>query len=117
MILTCILLLAISTTPVVSVDSLSQSIIKNEVQVPQKDDSVLDILLVSAPAIGHLIPLSRLGQELTLRGHRVSLCTTVVGGWNVSKEIVQRHDISFISAGLDPHNRYDKMGTTLRPSM
>ena len=102
-----LLFVMITTTNVVHIASLSQRIvIKNEAQIPQKVDSALDIILVSAPAAGHLIPLSRLGQELAYRGHRVSLCTTVVVGWNFAQEVAMHHNISFISAGLDPQNRY-----------
>ena len=65
----------------------------------------LNILLVSAPAVGHMIPLASLGRELADRGHKVMLCSTVVQGAKFIGTIAENHGVEFLSAGVDPRNK------------
>lgn len=72
----------------------------------------LSILLVGPPLTGHLIPLLRLGKELVLHGHNVSLCTTEVAGLKSPRSIAEKHDVSFISAGSDGLTKEELDGWT-----
>ena len=64
------------------------------------------ILLVAPPAMGHIIPLLRLGEALVNRGHQVGFCTTEIAGVNITQEGCKQHGLKFISAGLDPYTWY-----------
>ena len=64
------------------------------------------ILLVAPPAIGHIIPLLRLGEELVKRGHRVGFCSTKISGVNITEESCKKYGLTFLNAGLDPYTWY-----------
>ncbi len=81
--------------------------------VPETPAATLSVLLVGPPLTGHLIPLLRLGKELAVRGHNVSLCTTEVAGHKSPLGIAEKHGVSFISAGQDPMKKEDLDGWTI----
>ncbi len=64
----------------------------------------LNILFVSAPAAGHIIPLITLANELKDRGHVTALCSTNVERF--PRNLVVASGAQFISAGNDPRTKY-----------
>ena len=64
------------------------------------------VLLVAPPAMGHIIPLLRLGEELVKRGHTVGFCTTKISGMNVTEESCKKYGLIYLNAGLDPYTWY-----------
>lgn len=64
------------------------------------------VLLVAPPAMGHIIPLLRLGEELVKRGHTVGFCTTKIIGVNITEESCRQHGLIYLNAGLDPYTWY-----------
>ena len=66
------------------------------------------VLLVAPPAVGHIIPLLRLGEELVKRGHTVGFCTTKISGVNITEESCKKYGLIYLNAGLDPYTWYVK---------
>ena len=64
------------------------------------------VLLVAPPAMGHIIPLLRLGEELVQRGHTVGFCTTKITGMNITEESCKKYGLIYLNAGLDPYTWY-----------
>jgi hypothetical protein len=64
------------------------------------------VLLVAPPAIGHIIPLLRLGEELVQRGHTVGFCSTKISGMNITEETCKKYGLIYLNAGLDPYTWY-----------
>lgn len=64
------------------------------------------VLLVAPPAMGHIIPLLRLGEELVKRGHTVGFCTTKISGVNITEESCNQYGLIYLNAGLDPYTWY-----------
>ena len=64
------------------------------------------VLLVAPPAMGHIIPLLRLGEELVKCGHMVGFCTTKISGINITKESCNKYGLIYLNAGLDPYTWY-----------
>ena len=73
------------------------------------DQRSAKILLVAPPAMGHIIPLLRLGEMLVKRGHQVGFCTTEVAGTNITQEGCKQYGIKFIAAGPDPFTWYTEV--------
>ena len=93
------LLLLLGNTP-----NLATSLVaKQDLTMGQKSAR---ILLVAPPAMGHIIPLFRLGEILVKRGHQVGFCTTEVAGTNITQECCKQYGIEFIAAGPDPFSWY-----------
>ena len=70
------------------------------------DEKNTRVLLVAPPAMGHIIPLLRLGKELVKRGHTVGFCTTKISGMNISEESCKKYGLIYLNAGLDPYTWY-----------
>ena len=66
------------------------------------------ILLVAPPAMGHIIPLLRLGETLVKRGHQVGFCTTDIVGVNITREQCKKRGLTLVNAGTDPYTWYVK---------
>ena len=64
------------------------------------------VLLVAPPAMGHIIPLLRLGETLVKRGHHVGFCTTDIVGVNITRESCRKYGLVFLDAGVDPYTWY-----------
>ena len=80
----------------------------------------LSILFISSFFSGHIIPLLAVGEELVLRGHRVSFLTTEVSGSRLVPDVLKEIGLDFISAGQDPRTKdqyeeaiYGLMGKSL----
>lgn len=71
-----------------------------------KDKKSAAILLVAPPAMGHIIPLMRLGEMLLKRGHQVGFCSTEIVGVNITQEGCKQYGLKFLNAGLDPYTWY-----------
>ena len=70
------------------------------------DNKSSRVLLVAPPAMGHIIPLLRLGEELVRRGHTVGFCTTKISGVNITEESCKKYGLIYLNAGLDPYTWY-----------
>lgn len=89
--------------------------VKYPVPVGSKATAVLDstrsrgenlsILLISTWLSGHQMHLLAVGEELVLRGHRVSFLTTEVSGSNIIPHVPIKLGMKFISAGPDPRTK------------
>lgn len=97
----------------VSISSLATTLTTEQYLNPKKKSAA--ILLVAPPALGHIIPLLRLGEVLVKRGHDVGFCTTEILGVNITQESCKQYGIKFISAGLDPYTWY-MLGCNIRLS-
>jgi len=64
-------------------------------------DKPLSILMTAGFFPGHLYPMLGLGEELTKRGHNVTLCTTIMEGSHVIPSLPEKLGINFLSAGAD----------------
>ena len=84
--------------------SVSSSLATEQSLVSGKKNAT--ILLVAPPAMGHIIPLLRLGKELVKRGHRVGFCSTKISGVNITEEGCKQYGLTFLNAGLDPYTWY-----------
>ena len=59
----------------------------------------LSVLMLSTPFPGHVTPTLALGEELVRRGHKVTLCTTVMAGSKLTEIKAERAGVEFLSAG------------------
>ena len=69
----------------------------------------LSVLLVSMPVGGHVIPFATLGEELSRRGHNVTLSTILSESSDFPLRYANRSGISFLAAG---ENEYDFASAT-----
>ena len=67
----------------------------------------LSILMISGFFPSHLYSMLGLGEELTKRGHNVTLCTTIMEGSIVVPTLPEKLGINFLSAGADNLTKKD----------
>ena len=62
-----------------------------------------NILMLSLPGAGHLMPLLALGEELVLRGHHVTLCTGQLSETNEQKvvKMATKAGVAYLSNGRE----------------
>ncbi len=61
----------------------------------------ISVLLLNGMFPGHLFPLVSLGEELVLRGHTVSLCSTFLDGSTFLPSLPESVGMTFVSTGKD----------------
>ena len=61
----------------------------------------LNVLIVDIPFLGHLLPVSALGEELVRRGHNVTVCMSLIRKSDIQVKTVERAGMNLWSAGDD----------------